>query len=132
MPEENGTIEPKSLRKITFTLEFSTKVNYHSNVGQHQNNFRYKILNMFTPTDNLLNKWVLVQTCSYKIIKSCAVMYRREKKVNNIVITLRDDRLVLDLLWWSHSRVYKCQINMLYIGHGYKIVCQLYFNKIKF
>ena len=34
--------------------------------------------------------------------------------VDNIVISLHGDRRLLDLVWWSHCKLFKCWITTLY------------------
>lgn len=55
-----------------------------------------------------------IQTLSYKQISLGNVVYSTENVVNNISITLHSDKWLLDLLWWSQHKVYKCQIALSY------------------
>lgn len=62
-----------------------------------------------------------VQTSSFKRneVTGCKIQHR--ENINSIIITLYDDRWLLDLLWRSHHKVckcYTCETNIiLYVNY---------------
>lgn len=65
----------------------------------------------------------------FNILPTCFVMFRRmtclpydvpyykKGRVKNIVNILYGDIWLLDLSWWSHCKIYKCRITILYTSN---------------
>lgn len=98
---------------------------------KHYKDFSWAWINLITLAPRALHRRVIM--CSDDDQKS---IKKRKKEKKKMILeagwilqnSVRDSKIFFNL-WWSHCKLYNCQITMLYTWDEYNVAHQLYFNK---